>query len=476
MSLLEQISSSRLEHGLRHSDYKRYANYCKKKKSALYQAERAWANAQIDFAVQEPRKRLHGIKRLRKAYRISLTIDSSDHQLAYTAGLLAELLFHQNQYGQSMLEYQKQLELYGKLESESKGLEKTLCQQKIEEIEPMIRYCAYQEGHSLEDLLELKNSVTGELQKLISKTLQNEIVQESFVWRHHEIVADREVMEMKLTIDNLVKHLDQPSSDLFDKIIGMYWELTSMVKTELDSNLKAAEIATSTKTTELIENLNNLYAYVVTERVNMAITRNLFLIQSLDTVESIKMLLQTIKSLKEYDDIQQDSNFIIYKETLEKYLVCYKKALFVKFYLEKNEFSKAKVMLDQSSSLLEDIKQEMIIDDLMQDLQPKLDQLQRKIQYLTCQLYSKYVYTRDLDITLSLQQLNKPKVLNLQKATVIDSAPTLVDFQISLKPVVNKPIFYDLGYDLLEFPVDNLAKDKRVGIFETKKKGFFGLF
>lgn len=56
----------------------------------------------------------------------------------------------------------------------------------------------------------------------------------------------------------------------------------------------------------------------------MAITRNLFLIQSLDTVESIKMLLQTIKSLKEYDDIQQDSNFIIYKETLEKYLVCYK--------------------------------------------------------------------------------------------------------------------------------------------------------
>lgn len=133
-------------------------------------------------------------------------------------------------------------------------------------------------------------------------------------------------------------------------------------------------------------------------------------------------------------------------------------------------------MLDQSSSILEDIKQEMIIDDLMQDLQPKLDQLQRKIQYLTCQLYSKYVYTRDLDITLSLQQLNKPKVLNLQKATVIDSAPTLVDFQISLKPVVNKPIFYDLGYDLLEFPVDNLAKDKRVGIFETKKKGFFGLF
>ncbi|KAJ3268429.1 signal recognition particle subunit srp68 [Terramyces sp. JEL0728] len=470
MSLLEQISSSRLEHGLRHSDHKRYANYCKKKKTALYQAERAWANAQIDFATQESRKRLHGIKRLRKAYRISLLIEPSDHQIAYTTGLSAELLFHQNQFGQAMVEYQKQLEIYGGLESESKGLEKTLCQQKIEEIEPMIRYCAYQEGHSLEDLLELKNSVTGELQKLISKTLQNEIQQESFVWRHQEIVVDREVMEMKLTIHNLVGHLDQPTNDLFDKIIGLYWELTTLVKTELDSGLKAAEIATSTKTTELIENLNNLYAYVVTERVNMTITRNLFLIESLDTVESIKLVLQTIKGLKEYDDIQQDSNFIVFKEIQEK------KALFSKMYLEKNEFSKAKALLDQSQALIEDIKQEMIVDDLIQEIQPKIDQLQLKVQYLTCQLYSKYVYTRDLNITSSLANLNKPNVLNLKKASVIESVPTLVDFQISLKPVINKPIFYDLGYDLLEFPVENLARDKRVGIFETKKKGFFGLF
>jgi len=220
LKVLTVIGEQQQKHGLRHSDYQRYRNYCsrrlrrlrkavglvqgEKKKFhkkevteeilneekhlqiPLVTAERAWAYyMQLKFesnsdALPDARKRFHMMNRLRKANKYSeqlhLICRDSDkvdartklETQAYHCWIAGTLHFEHSSVCKTAktnwVEAKKQLtqaqQIYESLctaVGEEKG---SLFRQKIEEIAPILRYCVYKIGDSGagDDLLEIRTA------------------------------------------------------------------------------------------------------------------------------------------------------------------------------------------------------------------------------------------------------------------------------------------------------------------------------
>ncbi|XP_027183937.1 signal recognition particle subunit SRP68-like [Coffea eugenioides] len=195
INVLQLLKSAQMQHGLRFGDYARYRRYCtarlrrlykslkfthgrgKYSKRAitasmvtevrylhvvLYTAERAWSHAMEKKTLPDgPNARQRGylIGRLRKAVKwatlfqdlCSIKGDSrtSLEAEAYAAYMRGNLLFEQDQNWEVALKSFKsaravyeELGKYGDLENQ------VLCRERVEELEPSIRYCLHKIGES----------------------------------------------------------------------------------------------------------------------------------------------------------------------------------------------------------------------------------------------------------------------------------------------------------------------------------------
>ncbi|KAK2528551.1 Srp68 [Columba guinea] len=205
VAVLQIVKESQQQHGLRHGDFQRYRGYCSRRLRRLRKtlnfkmgnrhkftgkkvteeilsdnrylllilmdAERAWSYAMQlkQEANTEPRKRFHLLSRLRKAVKHaeelerlceSNRVDAKTklEAQAYTAYLTGMLRFEHQEWKAAMEAFNKCKTIYEKLANAFTEEQAVLYNQRVEEISPNIRYCAYNIGDqsAMNELMQMR--------------------------------------------------------------------------------------------------------------------------------------------------------------------------------------------------------------------------------------------------------------------------------------------------------------------------------
>lgn len=301
INVLQLLKSAQMQHGLRFGDYTRYRRYCtarlrrlykslkfthgrgkytKKAITAstvtevrflhlvLYTAERAWSHAMEKKTLPDgpnARQRNYLICRLRKAVKwaslfqelCAIKGDSrtSLEAEAYASYMKGYLLFEQDQHWDIALKCFKsaravyeELGKYGDLENQ------VLCRERVEELEPSIRYCLHKIGESNLQASELVHigEMEGPALDLFKAKLEAAMAEArsqqaasmtEFHWLGHRFpISNAKTRVSILKAQELEKDVSGPAADslpaekkllIFDKIFAAYSEARSCIRNDL---------------------------------------------------------------------------------------------------------------------------------------------------------------------------------------------------------------------------------------------------
>ncbi|KAI3455149.1 hypothetical protein Pfo_011812 [Paulownia fortunei] len=294
VNVLQLLKSAQMQHGLRFGDYARYRRYCtarlrrlykslkfthgrgKYTKRAitastvtevrflhlvLYTAERAWSHAMEKKTLPDgpnARQRSYLIGRLRKAVKWAsvfqeLCANKGDSRTsleaeAYASYMKGYLLFEQDQHWDIALKCFKRTRKYGDLENQ------VLCRERVEELEPSIRYCLHKIGESNLQTSELVHigEMEGPALDLFKAKLEAVMAEArsqqaasmtEFHWLGHKFpVSNAKTRVAILKAQELEKDINGPAADtlpvekklvIFDKIFAAYNEARSCIRNDL---------------------------------------------------------------------------------------------------------------------------------------------------------------------------------------------------------------------------------------------------
>ncbi|XVE63753.1 hypothetical protein DITRI_Ditri07aG0045500 [Diplodiscus trichospermus] len=301
INVLQLLKSAQMQHGLRHGDYARYRRYCTARLRRLYKslkfthgrgkytrksisestvtevrflhlvlytAERAWSHAMEKRQLPDgpnARQRIYLIGRLRKAVKwadlfshlCSIKGDSrtSLEAEAYASYMKGNLLFEQDKNWDTALRNFKsaravyeELGKYGDVENQ------VLCHERVEELEPSIRYCLHKIGESnlqTSELLQI-GEMEGPALDLFKSKLEAVMAEArsqqaasltEFQWLGNRFpITNAKTRVAILKAQELEKDLHGPSADslsaekrlvTFDKVFTAYHEARSCIRSDL---------------------------------------------------------------------------------------------------------------------------------------------------------------------------------------------------------------------------------------------------
>ncbi|CAL5373133.1 unnamed protein product [Camellia sinensis] len=301
INVLQLLKSSQMQHGLRFGEYTRYRRYCNARLRRLYKslkfthgrgkyakraitaatvtevrflhvvlytAERAWSHAMEKRQLPDgpnARQRSYLIGRLRKAVKwatlfAELCAIKGDSRTsleaeAYASYMRGNLLFEQDQNWDIALKSFKnaravyeELGKYGDLENQ------VLCRERVEELEPSIRYCLHKLGESNLQTSELMHigEMEGPALDLFKAKLEAVMAEArsqqaasmtEFHWLGHKFpISNAKTRVFILKAQELEKDLHGPTADslpaekrlvIFDKIFAAYHEARSSIRNDL---------------------------------------------------------------------------------------------------------------------------------------------------------------------------------------------------------------------------------------------------
>nr|CAD7264171.1 unnamed protein product [Timema shepardi] len=184
----------------------------------LMMSERAWSYAMQlrQEANTEPRKKFHLVSRLRKATTYALQLQSLCESSkcdarskleakAYVAWITGSLQFELQLWRPAMENLKNAQVVYEKLATALPEEDQILYKQRVEELSPSLRYCAYNIGDdgAMDDLLELRSHGQGDLlanlDTLMAQTRERgtEVVSE-VEWRGRSVPAKPERVRLFL--------------------------------------------------------------------------------------------------------------------------------------------------------------------------------------------------------------------------------------------------------------------------------------
>ncbi|KAJ4838393.1 hypothetical protein Tsubulata_017421, partial [Turnera subulata] len=235
----------------------------------LYAAERAWSHAMEKRQLPDgpnARQRIYLIGRLRKAVKWAVLFSrlcaakgdsrTSLEAEAYASYMNGNLLFEQDRNWDVALKnflsaraVYEELGKYGDLENQ------VLCRERVEELEPSIRYCRHKIGESNLQGSELLNiEVEGPALDLFKAKLEAALAEArsqqaasltEFHWLGHKFpISNAKTRVAILKAQELEKDLHGPATDslpaekklvIFDKIFTAYHEARSSIRSDLAS-------------------------------------------------------------------------------------------------------------------------------------------------------------------------------------------------------------------------------------------------
>ncbi|KAJ7549593.1 hypothetical protein O6H91_07G059500 [Diphasiastrum complanatum] len=300
-NLLHLIKTAQAQHGLKHGDYKRYRGYCTARlrrlyKSlkfthgrgkyvpkpileatvtsvrflhvVLYSAERAWSSAME--IKQTPNganshQRAHLIRRLSKAAKWGdllerLCSEKADPRTALEAAAYASymrgnlLLEREANWENALRKFKNARAVYEELGKYGDVENQVLCRQRVEELDPSIRYCLYKMGRSNmkeSELLDLSTQegpgldlLQGKLEAVMAEArLQQAVSLTELEWLGHKFpVKNEKTRVCILKAQEMEKDLLSPTSNslvadkkftFYDKIFMAYQDAKRHIRDDL---------------------------------------------------------------------------------------------------------------------------------------------------------------------------------------------------------------------------------------------------
>ncbi|XP_065112054.1 signal recognition particle subunit SRP68 [Paramisgurnus dabryanus] len=562
LEILQIIKDSQLQHGLRHGDYQRYRGYCSRRLRrlrktlgfkmgnrhkytgkkvtvemlsdsrhlllVLMEAERAWSYAMQlkQEANTEPRKRFHLMARLRKAAKHgeqlaklceSPRVDARTklEAQAYIAYLTGMVQFELQEWKSAMEALNKCKTIYEKLASAFTEEQAVLYHQRVEEISPNIRYCAYNIGdqNAINDLMQMRLSAGGgggmmaeKLEVLITQTRAKQAAMMSEVeWRGRTVpvkidkarifllgLADNEAAIAKAENEETKEHL-------YESLLAECRETIQAVREELRTDVKqrAADNAESGK----VSNLQYLHSYLTYIKLWTVVKRNESMAHVLqaklkepqtdenkrgprpqDLIRLYDIILQSLAELATLQGLEEDQ--IFQKEVAFKTLVhkAYRCFYIAQSYVLVKKWSEALVLYER---VLKYAKEVQVKAKSLKNSIKDLPDVQELITEVNTEKYSlqaaAILDSEDVAEVPAQQPFKDTTPLSQHLDTfrhdpiLLSKQPNLVQFPPEFQPIPCKPLFFDLALNHVAFPpLDDKVEQKGKGGITGYFKGFFG--
>ncbi|KAJ3614256.1 hypothetical protein NHX12_017830 [Muraenolepis orangiensis] len=557
LEILHIIKDSQQQHGLRHGDYQRYRGYCSRRLRrlrktlgfkmgnrhkftgkkiteemlsdsrylllVLMEAERAWSYAMQlkQEANTEPRKRFHLMSRLRKAAKHgqkleklceSPSIDAKTklEAQAYTAYLTGMVEFELQEWKPAMEAFNKCKTIYEKLASAFTEELAVLYHQRVEEISPNIRYCAYNIGdqNAINDLMQMRLIGVGggmmaeKLEALISQTRAKQAATMSEVeWRGRSLPVkiDKARIFLLGLADNEAAIAQASNEDtkerLYETLLSECRDTIQAVREELKAEKQRERDTDNGK----VSNLQFLHSYLSFIKLCTVVKRNESMAHMLqiklkepnndeskrgpkpqDLIRLYEIILQSLAELSTLQGLEEDHSF--QKEMALKTLVykAYRCFFIAQSYVLVKKWSEALVLYERVLKYANEVqsKAKGLGDKNLPDVQELIAEVNAEKYSLQA---AAILDTEEVNEAPSQHPVknNTPLCDRLETfwldPALVGKHPNLVHFPPSFQPIPCKPLFFDLALNHVVFPpLDDKVEQKGKGGLTGYIKGIFG--
>lgn len=562
LEILQIIKESQQQHGLRHGDYQRYRGYCSRRLRrlrktlgfkmgnrhkfvgkkvtveilsdsrylllVLMEAERAWSYAMQlkQEANTEPRKKFHLLARLRKAAKHSEKLEklcesprvdakTKLEAQAYTAYLTGMVHFELQEWKLAMEAFNKCKTIYEKLASAFTEELAVLYRQRVDEISPNIRYCAYNIGdqNAINDLMQMRLTGGGggmmaeKLEALITQARTKQAATMSEVeWRGRSIpvkidkarifllgLADNEAAIAQAVNEETKEHL-------YETLLAECRDTIQAVREELKSEAKQRERSSDNESGK-VSNLQFLHSYLTYIKLCTLVKRNESMAHTLqaklketgadenkrgprpqDLIRLYDIILQSLAELSTLQGLEDDHTF--QKEVSLKTLVykAYRCFFIAQSYVLVKKWSEALVLYERVLKYAKEVQSKAkSLNNSLKDL-PDIQELIAEVNAEKYSLQAAAILDTDEPPEVSSQHQvkdNMPLCERLENfhldKTLVGKHPNLVQFPPEFQPIPCKPLFFDLALNHVAFPpLDDKVEQKGKGGLTGYIKGIFG--
>uniref|UniRef100_A0A8C4HVQ3 Signal recognition particle subunit SRP68 n=1 Tax=Dicentrarchus labrax TaxID=13489 RepID=A0A8C4HVQ3_DICLA len=557
LEILQIIKESQQQHGLRHGDYQRYRGYCSRRLRrlrktlgfkmgnrhkyigkkitveivsdsrylllVLMEAERAWSYAMQlkQEANTEPRKRFHLMARLRKAAKHSEKLEklcesprvdakTKLEAQAYTAYLTGMVEFELQEWKRAMEAFNKCKTIYEKLASAFTEELAVLYRQRVDEISPNIRYCAYNIGdqNAINDLMQMRLTGGGggmmaeKLEALITQARTRQAATMSEVeWRGRTVpvkidkarifllgLADNEAAIAQASNEETKEHL-------YETLLAECRDTIQAVREELKSEAKQRDRGSDADSGK-VSNLQFLHSYLTYIKLCTLVKRNESMAHTLqaklkepeadenkrgprpqDLIRLYDIILQSLAELSTLQGLEDDHTF--QKEVSLKTLVykAYRCFFIAQSYVLVKKWSEALVLYERVLKYAKEVQSKAkSFNNSLKDL-PDVQELIAEVNAEKYSLQAAAILADTHFLTSSsfTQPLcNRLETFRLDP-TLVGKQPNLVQFPPDFQPIPCKPLFFDLALNHVAFPpLDDKVEQKGKGGLTGYIKGIFG--
>ncbi|XP_068606682.1 signal recognition particle subunit SRP68 [Brachionichthys hirsutus] len=562
LEILQIIKESQQQHGLRHGDYQRYRGYCSRRLRrlrktlgfkmgnrhkfvgkkitveilsdsrylllVLMEAERAWSYAMQlkQEANTEPRKRFHLLARLRKAAKHSeklaklcespkIDAKTKLEAQAYTAYLTGMVEFEMQEWKRAMEAFNKCKTIYEKLASAFTEEMAALYCQRVEEISPNIRYCAYNIGdqNAINDLMQMRLTGGGrgmmaeKLEALITQARTKQAATMSEVeWRGRIVpvkidkarvfllgLADNEAAIAQAANEETKEHL-------YETLLAECRDTIQAVREELKNEVKQRE-RSSDPDSGKVSNLQFLHSYLTYIKLCTLVKRNESMAHTLqaklkepeadenkrgprpqDLIRLYDIILQSLAELSTLQGLNDDRSFkteVSLKTLVYKAYRCF---FIAQSYVLVKKWSEALVLYERVLKYAKEVQSEAKnLNSSLEDL-PDVQELIAEVNAEKYSLQAAAILDTDETAEVPSQQQvkdNTPLCDRLDTfrldPALVGKRPNLVQFPPDFQPIPCKPLFFDLALNHVAFPpLDDKVEQKGKGGLTGYIKGIFG--
>ncbi|CAL1543670.1 unnamed protein product [Lymnaea stagnalis] len=553
LEALQLLKDAQQQHGLRHGDYQRYRGYCSRRikrirkslhfpqgnrnrvapkkltpemlldarylQLPLFCAERCWAYAMQlkSEANTEPRKRFHMVSKLKKAVVYAEELESVGNSYkcdartklecqAYNAWIRGCLEFEGERWESAMECYTRAKTIYEKLANAFSEELQIIYQQRVDEISPNLRYCAYNIGDesALQDLQKMRiaageDQLSFKLDDLLSQTREKQAATLSEVtWRGRTVPVKVEAVRLfLLNMQDLNSELEVAESldsrvSIYESILKQCIDAQQALRDTLQEDQVFKAAVRGQPIDGKISNQHYLHSYLMYIRLTTTIDRNLLMVENLkqnlpennpeegrkitkpqDLVRLYDIIIQNLNEIPNLHGIQDDATIA---SEIETSVLGYK--AFRSFYIGRSYASAKKWKetvalyqraLDNCKKALEGLKHHPSSPKLKEDISA----LQDLQQHISGQMYSCQAYSI-LDSSTSGEQqfsvpVNDKRPLEdrldeyITEKSLTTKKAILTRFPPEFEPIPCRPLFFDLALNHIEFPSldDKLEQQKK---------------
>ncbi|XP_067936540.1 signal recognition particle subunit SRP68-like [Watersipora subatra] len=537
MEVLAVIKESQQQHGLRHGDYQRYRTYCSRRlrrirkcvslaqgvrqrflpkhmtaeqvvdERCLYiplvEAERCWSYAMQLKAesLEEHRKKHHMVNKLRKAERYAQELSDLCDKVnvdprtklevqAYKEWMSGTLHFELKQWNSAMELLTRAKVIYEKMCEALSGDAVLIYKQKVTDIEPSIRYCAYNIGDTsaVDDLVGIRLAMGHTdtvLDELIQKSRERQAGSlHEVTWRGRVMSVKSDKVRVFLLAERESEEEVKAAGDLetkitvYDRIIKDCIESLQVIKEDLKSDPTFRQIQRGQEIEGRVPLQIFLHTYLQYIKIKKTIQRYLVMIELYrgllgqpvsdgqkvirpqDIARLYEMIIQGLGEMISLPGLQGDAEL---EEELQADIIANK--AFRCYYLAKSfavnkQWPEVVALTKRSKEYIEMAQQRLASQQI--EIRAELEAVLKQIDALLIQTQASSILDSSQDLSGDMAKLS----ITADKRVLIDRLDeylpedpkvsakniTLIKSPPLMQPIPCKPMLYDLAGNHLQLP------------------------